>query len=103
MRLVFVIGARTTSRPDNDCTYTRKLIKLFTKLGTSSIRLNTCAGIGSLRMSKVENAESGVDRLTGTICDETRPFDFSKARRARDADASRVPSPLESVENYPRQ
>lgn len=54
-------------------------------------------------MSKVENAESGVDRFTGTICDETRPFDFSKARRARDADASRVPSPLESVENYPRQ
>lgn len=100
MRLVFVIGARTTSRPDNDCTYTRKLIKLFTKLGTS---LNTYAGIGSLRTSKVENAESGVDRFTGTICDETRPFDFSKARRARDADASRVPSPLESVENYPRQ
>lgn len=100
MRLVFVIGARTTSRPDNDCTYTRKLIKLFTKLGTS---LNTYARIGSLRMSKVENAESGVDRFTGTICDETRPFDFSKARRARDADASRVPSPLESVENYPRQ
>lgn len=48
-----------------------------------------------------ERRESEVDRFTGTVCDETRPFDFSKERHARDADASRVPSPLESVENYP--
>lgn len=54
-------------------------------------------------IKNVQSGERGVDRFTGTICDETRPFDFSKARRARDADASRVPSPLESVENYPRQ